>query len=75
MSEDSLFSLGENYSTIDLQIFDLKEDRYTIVHFESFRQGFILKENYTAYQNSVYMKLDHSIDSSFYQFMVRENSL
>jgi len=73
MNEHRLYSLGDNYGTTDLQVYDFEEDRYMAIEIDNL-QGLRPRENYAAYGSSVFIKFDHSLGSSFYVFHMQENS-
>ncbi len=74
MNEHRLYSLGDNYGTTDLQVYDFEEDRYMAIEISNL-QGFRPRENYPHYNGSlVSIKFDHSLGSSFYEFHIQENS-
>lgn len=73
MNEHRLYSLGDNYGTTDLQVYDFQEDRYMAIEISNL-QGFRPRESFPAYNGTnVNIKFDHSLGSSYYEFLILEN--
>ncbi|MDN3722978.1 hypothetical protein QRD02_01165 [Aequorivita sp. SDUM287046] len=75
INEHRLYSLGDNYGTTDLQVYDFEEDRYMAIEINNL-QGFRPRESYATYgSSSIFIKFDHyPLDASFYEFYIQENS-